>query len=87
MTALTSGFESRLVAPTAETSILRRRGAGVGCARTRQKGIPVSQHDHPQTPESDPPEPEYEPPRAEEIVGEDRAATASWVQTGFQPPD
>ena len=43
----------------------------------------MSEQDHPQTPEPDAPEPEYEPPRAEDIAGEDRAATASWIETGF----
>lgn len=46
----------------------------------------MSEHDRPPQPEPDAPEPDYEPPRAEEIAGEDRAATASWVQTGFEPP-
>lgn len=42
----------------------------------------VSDRDQSEQPQVDP-EPEYEPPRAEEIAGDDRAATASWVQTGF----
>jgi hypothetical protein len=41
----------------------------------------VSEHDHLQAPEPDAPEPTYEPPRAEDIAGEDRTATASWIQT------
>jgi hypothetical protein len=42
----------------------------------------VSDHDRPQTPEPGGPEPEYEPPRAEDIAGEERTATASWISTG-----
>ena len=46
----------------------------------------MSEHDQSQIPEPGAPEPEYEPPRAEDIAGEDRAATASWTQTGFDEP-
>jgi hypothetical protein len=42
----------------------------------------VSEHDHLQPSESGAPEPSYEPPRAEDIAGEERAATASWIATG-----
>jgi hypothetical protein len=41
----------------------------------------VSEHDHPQTPDPNAPEPQYEPPRAEDIAGEERTATASWIAT------
>jgi hypothetical protein len=46
----------------------------------------VAMPDDPQQPQTDAPEPEYEPPRAEDVAGPDRAATAAWVQTGFEPP-
>lgn len=47
----------------------------------------MSEHDNPQQPESNAPEPEYEPPRAEDVAGEDRAATASWISTGADSDD
>jgi hypothetical protein len=47
----------------------------------------VSEHDHPQTPDPAAPEPDYEPPRAEDIAGEERAATASWIQTASDGSD
>ena len=46
----------------------------------------MSEQDHPQMPDPDAPEPEYEPPRAEDIAGEERTATASWIQTGSDEP-
>jgi len=42
----------------------------------------VSDDDRSQQPALAKPEPEYEPPRAEEIGGEDRAATAAWIASG-----
>jgi hypothetical protein len=47
----------------------------------------VSENDQPQTPEPGAPEPEYEPPRAEDIAGEERAATASWIATASDGSD
>ena len=47
----------------------------------------MSEHDQPQTPEPGAPEPEYEPPRAEDIAGEERAATASWIATTHDGSD
>ena len=41
----------------------------------------MSDNDRSQQLPPDAPEPEYEPPRAEEIGGEDRAATAAWIAT------
>ena len=42
----------------------------------------MTDDDRSQQPAPDAPEPAYEPPRAEEIGGEDRAATAAWITSG-----